>query len=183
MVLARPYERDIWPYHCSLRLFTMVRSSCGPIACWILAQTFSLVTWSFVWDAYYLAVAPHFHGLYSSLKRYCEGTWFTSIQEDRCDKGAHQSYLGTERDTPVTSNWFQSCQCCCCLCYIISWTVSQAWNPHQLQLSPDTWSLWLSQASIRFTLISVLMPVVLSSAWSSRHWSPYRWEQNKERKI
>ena len=36
-----------WPYHCSLRLFTMVRrSSCGPIACWILARTSSLVTWS-----------------------------------------------------------------------------------------------------------------------------------------
>ena len=30
-----------------LRLFTMVRrSSCGPIACWILARTSSLVTWS-----------------------------------------------------------------------------------------------------------------------------------------
>ena len=32
--------------HCSLRLFTMVRSSCGPTACWILARTSSLVTWS-----------------------------------------------------------------------------------------------------------------------------------------
>ena len=29
----------------TLRLFTMVRSSCGPIASWILAQTFSLVIW------------------------------------------------------------------------------------------------------------------------------------------
>ena len=28
------------PYHCSLRLFTMIRSSCGPIACWILARIF-----------------------------------------------------------------------------------------------------------------------------------------------
>ena len=47
MVLARPDEREIYPHHCSLRLFTMVRrSSCGPIACWILAQTSSLVTWS-----------------------------------------------------------------------------------------------------------------------------------------
>ena len=37
MVLAWPDERETWPYHCSLRLFTMVRrSSCGPIACWIL---------------------------------------------------------------------------------------------------------------------------------------------------
>ena len=47
MDLARPDERDTLPYHCSLRLFTMVRrSSCGPIACWILARTSSLVTWS-----------------------------------------------------------------------------------------------------------------------------------------
>ena len=48
MVLARPDERETWPYHCSLRLFTIVRrSSCGPFACWILARTSSLVTWSF----------------------------------------------------------------------------------------------------------------------------------------
>ena len=40
-------------------------------------------------------VTPHFHGLYSSKELCCEGPWFTSIQEDRCDKGAHQSYLGT----------------------------------------------------------------------------------------
>ena len=47
MVLARPDEREAWPYYCSLRLFTMVRgSSCGPIACWKLAWTSSLVTWS-----------------------------------------------------------------------------------------------------------------------------------------
>ena len=48
MVLARPVEQKTWPDHCSLRLFTIVRrSSCGPIACWILARTSSLVTWSF----------------------------------------------------------------------------------------------------------------------------------------
>ena len=42
MVLARSDERETWPYHCSLRLFTSVRrSSCGPIACWILAWTSS----------------------------------------------------------------------------------------------------------------------------------------------
>ena len=46
MVLATPDERETWPYHCSLHLFTIVsRSSCGPIACWILARTSSLVTW------------------------------------------------------------------------------------------------------------------------------------------
>ena len=47
MVLTRPDERKTWPYHCSVRLFTMVRRSlCCPVACWILAQTSSLVTWS-----------------------------------------------------------------------------------------------------------------------------------------
>ena len=47
MVLARPDERETWPYHCSLRLFTIHRRpSCGPVACWILARSSSLVTWS-----------------------------------------------------------------------------------------------------------------------------------------
>ena len=47
MVLATSNERETWPYHCSLRLFTMVRrSSCGPIAWWIFARTSSLITWS-----------------------------------------------------------------------------------------------------------------------------------------
>ena len=45
MVLARPDERETLPYHCSLRLFTVVRrSSYGPVACWMLARTSSLVT-------------------------------------------------------------------------------------------------------------------------------------------
>ena len=45
VVLVRPDERETWPYHCSLCLFTMVwRSSFGPVACWILARTSSLVT-------------------------------------------------------------------------------------------------------------------------------------------
>ena len=47
MVLARPDERESWPYHCSLRFLTIVRRfSCGPTGCWILTRTYSLVTWS-----------------------------------------------------------------------------------------------------------------------------------------
>ena len=47
MVLARPDERETCPYHFTLCLFAIFRgSSCGPIACWILARTSSLVTWS-----------------------------------------------------------------------------------------------------------------------------------------
>ena len=44
---ARVFEWGTWPYHCNLRLFTVVRRSLsGPIACWILARTSLLVTWS-----------------------------------------------------------------------------------------------------------------------------------------
>ena len=71
----------------------------------------------FVWDAEYLVVGPHFHGLYSSLELCCEDPWFTSIQEDGCQKGAHVSYLGSVRNAPVIPNWFQPCHCCCPLCY------------------------------------------------------------------
>ena len=40
MVLARPDEPETCPYHSSMCLFTMARrSSCGPIAYWILART------------------------------------------------------------------------------------------------------------------------------------------------
>ena len=47
MGLVRLDEQETCLYHYSLCLFMMVRrSSCGPIAWWILAQTSSLVTWS-----------------------------------------------------------------------------------------------------------------------------------------
>ena len=82
MVLARPDERETWPYHCSLRLFAMVRrSTCGLIACWILAQTSLLVAWSLYEMHSIFAVAPHFHGLYSSLEIYCVGV---SIGHGNC---------------------------------------------------------------------------------------------------
>ena len=72
MVLARPDERETWPCHCSLRLFTIVRrSSCGPIACWILARTSSLVTWS----------------LYEMCSIVCKNTawiWFLNTSDLRC---------------------------------------------------------------------------------------------------
>ena len=42
--------------------------------------------------------------------------WFTGIQENGCDKGAHQSYHGIRQNAPVVPNMFQSCQCCCHLC-------------------------------------------------------------------
>ena len=47
IVFAMPEDIEMWPYHLSFRFFTMVRrSSCTPIAFWILLWTSSFVTWS-----------------------------------------------------------------------------------------------------------------------------------------
>ena len=47
IVFAMPEDLEMWPYHLSFRFFTMVRrSSCTPIAFWILLRTSSLVTLS-----------------------------------------------------------------------------------------------------------------------------------------
>ena len=54
---------------------------------------------------------------------------------------------------------------------VLSWRVSQARDPCQIQLSPGTWSLWPRDSVL---LIFLLMLLVLSSTWSSRHWSPCR---------
>ena len=88
----------------SLRLFTVVgRSSCGPIACWILAWTSSLVTWSL----YEMVVScgstsfPWLVFLFWALLyvRVRDSQAYRKI--DVTIKGAHQAYLGTERNTCV----------------------------------------------------------------------------------
>ena len=49
MLLARPDERETWPYYCSLRLFTIVRSSCG-LSLLDLGTDFLVGNMVFVWD-------------------------------------------------------------------------------------------------------------------------------------
>ena len=47
IIFAMPEDLEMWPYHLSFRFFPMVRrSSCTPIAFWILLRTSSFVTWS-----------------------------------------------------------------------------------------------------------------------------------------
>ena len=47
IVFAMPEDLEMWPYHLSFRFFTMVRrSSCTPIAFWILLRPSSFVTWA-----------------------------------------------------------------------------------------------------------------------------------------
>ena len=58
MVLAKPYQRKTCQHRFSLRLFMVIRSSCGPIARWILARTFLLVTRS-LYEMHNILQKPH----------------------------------------------------------------------------------------------------------------------------
>ena len=82
----------------------------------------------------------------------CEGPWFTTIQEDGCDKGAHQSYLGNERNAPVAQNWFHS---------ILK---HLHWLPVKARISCKT-------ACLCFNAITASTPVYLSDL---HRWSPLR---------
>ena len=104
MILAIPDEQETCPYHFSL--------------CLLWHRLLFLVTWSLYEICSVVScISTSFPWLCSSLQLCCAGSWFTSIQEDECDRGVYQSYLGTERDAPVVPNWFQPCQCCFRLCY------------------------------------------------------------------
>ena len=58
-----------------------------------------------------LSVASHHHCLDSLLKVCCKGPCLTSIQEDGCDKGAHQSNFRSEGNVVVIPYGPQPCQC------------------------------------------------------------------------
>ena len=80
MVLARPDELETCPYYISLRLLMMVRrSSCAPLACWILAQTSLLVTWSLYemrsFFRYYFISMENIIGAINSKNVHCVYTW------------------------------------------------------------------------------------------------------------
>ena len=139
IVLARPDERETCPYHCSLCLFTMVGFLCGPIACWILAWTSSLVTWSlyemrsilrstsFLWFAFFFGALLWGSVIY---KHACRWMWqgSASVVSWNWEKYSCHSTLVSTLSMLLLS--------------VLSLRVSQAWNPHQLYLSPGTWSLW-----------------------------------------
>ena len=76
-VFAMPEDLEIWPYHLSFRFFIMVRrSSCTPVAFWILLRTSSLVVQK-------SPIASHFKGLDPSLDFCCQGPALAGIKEGR----------------------------------------------------------------------------------------------------
>ena len=84
IVFAMPEELEMWPYHLSFRFFTMVRrSSCTPVAFWILLRTSSFVTWSFEGNVQKSPIASHHKGLDPSFDFCCQGPALTAIKEGR----------------------------------------------------------------------------------------------------
>ena len=64
---------------------------------------------SFPWFVFFFGVL-----LWGSMIHKLTGRW---MWQGYMWQEIHQSYLGAERNTLVNPNWFQPCQCCCCLCY------------------------------------------------------------------
>ena len=154
MVLTRSVERETCPYHFSLRLFTVVRrSSCGPIARWILAQTSSLAR------ILLCSCAVRFRDSQACMKMDVTREHISPILELR--KMLQSIQTGLTLSMLLSS--------------VLSLRVPRVfyrWNPHQIWLSPCTWSLRLSQASVHLLWSPCWCRwCCLSSASSSRHWS------------
>ena len=119
------------------------RTLCGPTACWILAQTSSLVTWSLCKMCSILR--------YHLISMACIFLWSPVVRVH--DSLAYRKTDVTREHMRLSWNWKKySCQfklvssLSVLLSSGLSWRVSKAWNPHQL--CQGTWSLWLSQASV-----------------------------------
>ena len=153
--------------HYSLHLFTVVRrSSCGPIACLILAQTSSLVAWSLYEVRSILWKHPISMArilLWSSVMRVHDSQAYRKMNVTRECISCILELRKMRCHSKLVSTLSML------LLFVLTLKVSQAWNPHQIQLSPGTWSFWLSQASVHL-LWSLWC--CLSSTWSFWHWSP-----------
>ena len=161
--------RHVHTTDCSLRLFTMVRRSlCGPIA-W----DFLVGNMVFVRDAQYLALASHFHGLYSSLELCCAGPWFTSIQEDGLTRERISHTLELREILLSFQTGFKLVNTAV-VCAILE-SVS---GLEPLSISVITEPRYLKLVTVLsfcpFTLISALKPLVLFviSFVFFQHWSP-----------
>ena len=146
------FERYECPYHFSLRLFTMVRrSSCGLIACWILAHTSSLVTWSF----YEMRSILRYHLI--SMARIL---FFAALLRGSIIPKHTGRCIWKERAPVGFLNW-EKCLCrsklvstlSTFLSSLLSWRVSQAWNPRQVQLT-SVQSYWFPLFVEMFSLCS-----------------------------
>ena len=112
IVLVRPDERETCPHHFSLLLFTMVRRfSCGPVACWILTRTLSLVAWSLYEVRSIISMATIL--LCSSVVRVHD----SQAHKKMCvGKERIGRILELRGFSPVVPNWSQPWQRCCRQC-------------------------------------------------------------------
>ena len=79
IVFAMPEDLEMWPYHLSFRFFTMARrSSCTPIAFWILVRHMV-----FVGNVQKSPIASHLKDLDPYLDFCCQGPTVTGIKEGR----------------------------------------------------------------------------------------------------
>ena len=121
-------KSDEWatcPYHCSLRLFTMVRRSlCGPLACWISARTSSLVTWS----------------LYEFHPRRTERKFHSDVRR-RLTKWI---FFGVSNPSSVSNHFFYPS-----ICFVLRWSCAFDEKEACLHAGADWQSSSVSQRVVR----------------------------------
>ena len=99
-------------------------------------------------------VSPNFHGSYSSLQLCCESPWFTSTQDDECDKG---------RASVVSWNW----EICSCRSKLVSTLPMLLSSVLSWRVSPQKPLKFISDGELGGSGILYLT--------STRHLSPSQW--------
>ena len=138
----------------------------GPIACWILARTSSLVTWSLHemrsilrWHLISMAC----FNLWSTAVRVHDSQAYRKMDVARerisCILELREILLSFQTDfNPVNA---------AVVCAVLE-SISGL-EPSSVITEPGYLKLMTVSSFCPFILISVLMPLVLSSAWSSQH--------------
>ena len=139
IVFAMQEDLEMWPYHLSFRFFFMVRrSSCTPIAFWILLQTPSFVTW-FVGNVQKSPIESHLKGLDPSLDFCYQILALTGIKDGGYDERPHQLNLKSKRDVlvpPYDLQWFES--------YLVANSRRQVFSRRGSYVLLYWWCLWRS---------------------------------------
>ena len=120
---------------------------------------------SLVWNVQERSVASHLKGLHSFLLICCKSPWFNGKQKYWNDKTMHQLHLWSKKYV-ISPNWLQLCKSCSGLHN--PWESLRVLSHHDLKQM----KLVTVHSFRPFTLISLWMPLALSSVWSSQHRSP-----------
>ena len=117
IVFAMPEDLEMWPYHLSFRFFTMVRSSCTPVAFWRFCCEPPRSPHGLCRKCSEVSYSISSQGFDPSPDFCCHCPALTGIKEGGYGERPHQLNLRCKRDVFVPPYDLQSRKSCCCLGY------------------------------------------------------------------